>query len=288
MRKLLICYNLDAGQTQTLLPTLKTVFKAQMVEASFIPLNQLLSTKVKKAKSTGVTHIIAAGGDGTVNAVAAQAYKYKMILGVLPVGTLNHFAKDLGLPSQLELAVKLVCTGQPILIDVGMVNQYIFLNNSSIGVYPALVKEREKHQSFLGKWPAALLALFKVAIKLRRYHITLRFESETLNIRTPFLFVGNNEYQLHKIGLTNRTRIQSGNLSLYWIKTSHFMPIVRIFARALTGQVRKDKAFEARTVGKVTLELPQKEVKVAFDGEVVRLKAPLHYEIKHKALQVIA
>ena len=288
MKKLLVCYNLKAGQTQTLLPTLKTAFKAQMVEASFIPFDQLVSTKVKKAKSTGVTHIIAAGGDGTVNAVAAQAYKYKMILGVLPVGTLNHFAKDLGLPLELESAVKLVCTGQPMLIDVGMVNQHLFLNNSSIGVYPALVKEREKHQSFWGKWPAVLLALLKVVMKIRRYHIILHFESEMLRIRTPFLFVGNNQYQLHKIGLTNRTSMQSGILSLYWIKTSYVAPIIRIFARAIIGQVRKDKAFEARTVRKITLELPQKEIRVAYDGEVVRLKTPLHYEMKHQALQVIA
>src|SRR6266851_2236389 len=109
----------------------------------------------KQAVRDKWTVIVAGGGDGTVNTVASQVIGTDKILGVLPLGKYNHFARNLKIPVEVELAAQGIVSGRTIKVDVGKVNSRNFLNNSSLGLYPTIVSEREKKQRLgAGKWPA--------------------------------------------------------------------------------------------------------------------------------------
>src|SRR5215210_8066918 len=136
--------------------------------------------------------IVAGGGDGTINAVASQIVGTNRTLGVLPLGTLNHFAKDLGIPLDLEGATANLLEGHVEQVDVGEVNGRIFLNNSSLGLYPSIVRHREKQQERLGrgKWPAFIWATLTMLKRYPFLNVRLSTDKEELLRRTPFIFVG--------------------------------------------------------------------------------------------------
>jgi diacylglycerol kinase family enzyme len=139
--------------------------------------------------------IVAGGGDGTISAVAGALVDTGIALGVLPLGTLNHFAKDLGIPLELEAAVRVLAEGRTARIDVGEVNGRIFVNNSSLGLYPEIVRLRERQQKRFGR--AKWVAFARAAVAtLRRYPflgVSLTIDGAKALRRTPFVFIGNNE-----------------------------------------------------------------------------------------------
>src|SRR5688572_26255591 len=149
----------------------------------------------QRAARSDADIIVAGGGDGTINAVASAALESGKTLGLLPFGTMNHFAKDLHIPLDLDRAIQTIVAGNVINVDVGEVNGRIFVNNSSLGLYPSIVRERQKQERLgWGKWPAYVWAAFAV---LRRYpflDIRLNVDEKEFITRTPFVFIGNNEY----------------------------------------------------------------------------------------------
>ena len=174
---------------------------------------------VRQAIRAGAPAVVAAGGDGTVSAVASALIGGEVPLGILPVGTLNHFAKDLGLPLALEEAVEVVQNGNVRVVDAGEVNGRIFLNNSSIGVYPRLVELRDRYRERgITKWIAAAWAGLAV-LRLRPF-MGVRIESPegVLLRRTPFVLVGNNEYHMSGLHPTSRESLTGGKLALYVMK----------------------------------------------------------------------
>ena len=142
--------------------------------------------------------VVAGGGDGSVAAVAAALVGTDVVLGVLPMGTLNHFAKDMGIPLALEKAVQTLFTGRVARVDVGEVNGRVFLNNSSIGFYPRIVREREREQrEGYSKWRAFAQAAALIVRRSRTLHVELDdAHGRHQSYDTPFLFVGNNRYAL--------------------------------------------------------------------------------------------
>ena len=156
-----------------------------------------ISAAMRRAVEDGCEALVAGGGDGTINSGASAAVERGIPLGVLPLGTLNHFAKDLGIPLDLEEAAKVVLEGVVCKVDVGEVNGRIFLNNSSLGVYPAIVRLRERYQATVGgKWIAALWAGLTVLRRSPFMAVRIVAEGETIVRRTPLVLVGNNEYRM--------------------------------------------------------------------------------------------
>ena len=186
--------------------------------------------------------IVAGGGDGTVNIVASQVIGTDKILGVLPLGTFNHFARDLKIPADLELAAQAFVSGRTIEVDVGEVNGRIFLNDSSLGLYPTIVREREKKQRLgAGKWPAFVWA---AVAALRRYpflDVRLSADGKEFRRRTPFVFIGNNEYQMERLNIGVRECLDKGQLSLYITNRTGRWGLIRLALRALCGRLREDK-----------------------------------------------
>jgi diacylglycerol kinase family enzyme len=202
---------------------------------------------------------------------------------------MNHVAKDLKIPLDLEGAVETIAAGRAARVDVGEVNGKIFLNNSSLGLYPRIIHEREKQQRLgWGKWPAYLWAALAV---LRRYpflDIRLGADGKELTGRTPFVFVGNNEYQMERFDVGGRACLDNGELSVYTTHGTGRLGLVRLALRALLGGLRQERDFLAFTTTDMWISTRHKRVRVALDGEVTIMEPPLHYHVRPGALRVLA
>jgi diacylglycerol kinase family enzyme len=244
----------------------------------------------RHALSNGARAIVAGGGDGTVGSVAGALVGTDRPLGVLPLGTLNHFAKDLRIPLELEEAARNICEGWTVPVDVGEVNGRIFVNNSSLGLYPLIVRRREKLQERdgSGKWPAFLRASLAV---LRRYpfmSVRLDADGHEISRKTPFVFVGNNEYRVENLQMGARDRLDAGRLSLYVAHRTGRLGLLRLTLSALFGRLREAHDFDALRAREIWVETRRpKRLPVATDGEVSVLSTPLHYRIRPGALKVI-
>jgi diacylglycerol kinase family enzyme len=234
--------------------------------------------------------LIAGGGDGTVNAIASVLAGTPTPLGVLPLGTLNHFAKDAGIPLDLPDAVRAIADRRTKRIDVGRVNDHIFVNNSSIGVYPSLVEARERLRARgLWKWTAFVLATADVLRREGEMTIQLERKRAMFAARTPFVFVGNNEYLVEGVRLGARTRLDAGLLYAYFAPPVRTRDLPKLFARALFGVARRGHALESISGRELWIETPfAPTFQVACDGEVLTLASPLHYQSWPGALTVFA
>jgi diacylglycerol kinase family enzyme len=244
----------------------------------------------RRALTNGARAVVAGGGDGTVGSVAGALVGTDRPFGVLPLGTLNHFAKDLRIPLTLAEAARNVCEGQAVPVDVGEVNGHIFVNNSSLGLYPRIVRRREKLQERegSGKWSAFLRASLAV---LRRYpfmHVRLDADGHEIARKTPFIFVGNNEYQVENLQMGARSCLDAGRLSLYVAHRTGRLGLLRLALSALLGRLRQEEDFDSLCAREIWVETRRpKRLPVATDGEVLLLSTPLHYRIRPGALKVI-
>ncbi|MEO8260138.1 MAG: diacylglycerol kinase family protein [Acidobacteriota bacterium] len=246
-----------------------------------------IATAVRTAVAEGADVVAAVGGDGTVNAVASVLVDSETPLAVIPLGTLNHFAKDSGIPLDLERAVSTIAAGHTTQVDVGEVNGRIFLNNSSIGVYPDIVVERQElRRHGYRKWTAFAVAIVKVLRNYRGLVVRITSGESTHSLRTAFLFVGNNEYHVEGRQLGARDRLDSGRLFAYFAPRVHGRDLPKLLASAVIGRTHETlESFDAVTL---RVETPgRRRLRVATDGEVAVMATPLHYRVRTGALRVI-
>jgi len=243
----------------------------------------------RKAIAGGVQVVVAGGGDGTINAVASVVAGSGVDFGVLPLGTLNHFAKDLGIPLELDEAVRNVAEGRRVEVDVGEVNDRIFLNNSSLGLYPDIVRDREKQQHRLGrgKWLAATWAAVAALRRFPFLDVGVGVDGRQHARRTPFVFIGNNEYIMQGLAIGERQRLDGGTLSLYVAQRPGRLGLVRFAWRALCGRLAQERDFDVMLSDKFDIKTRHRRLRVATDGEVTVMTTPLHYRIRPAALAVI-
>ncbi len=243
----------------------------------------------RKAAASGAPAVVAAGGDGTVNAVASGLVGLEVPLGVLPVGTLNHFAKDLGLPLELDKAVEVIANGRSKTVDVGEVNGRVFLNNASIGVYPRVVELRERYrEKGVAKWIAAGWAA--LAVLRRRPFLGVRIESPegVLVRRTPFVLVGNNEYRMTGLQPASRDSLTEGHLAVYIMKAQRRQSLIRVAWIVLRHGVEETPELDFISVKVATVETRRRNLQVALDGEIVTLQSPLRFKVLPGALRALA
>ena len=213
----------------------------------------------------------------------------EIAFGVLPTGTLNHFAKDLGLPLELADAVRTIAQGAVRRVDVGQVNGRLFLNNSSIGVYPRVVELRQRQQSAgSGKWLAALWASLAVLRRRPFMGVRIRTADETVVRSTPFVFVGNNRYRMVGIRAASRESLTEGRLAVYVMHAPRRRSLVALAARVFWRGVDKVEELELFDVTEATIETRRSRLLVSLDGEVTVLDSPLDYRILPQALPVLA
>lgn len=242
-----------------------------------------------EAVRSGVDAVVAGGGDGTVRAVAARLAGGPIPLGVLPVGTLNHFARDLGIPVDLPGAVKVIAEGQVHALDVGEVNGEVFVNNSVLGFYPPVVKvrDRERQERQRNKWLATLSAAVKVLPRHPPLRIRVRAGEHDLVRETLFAFIGNNEYEMSAFSYGARARLDSGDLYIYIAKIRSGLGLAGLLLRSLFGDVKESDRLDCLSAPELTIEMKQRTVPVYLDGEVQVLETPLRYRNRVRALRVI-
>ena len=249
-----------------------------------------LEEVARRALGNGARALVAGGGDGTVGTLASLVAGTGRALGILPLGTLNHFAQDLEIPLTLEEAARTVCEGRVVEVDAAEVNGRIFVNNSSLGLYPRIVLRRERLQERegSGKWSAFLRAALAV---LRRYpFLNVRLDADGRRIvrKTPFVFVGNNEYQMENLQLGGRDRLDAGRLSLYVAHRTGRLGLLRLAVSALLGRLRQAHDFDALSAQEIWIETRRpKRLRVATDGEVTIMRTPLCYRVRPRALRVV-
>jgi diacylglycerol kinase family enzyme len=242
----------------------------------------------KAAVGNGADMVVAGGGDGTINAVAAALVHTQCVLGVLPLGTLNHFAKDLEIPLDLEPAVDVLTRGSVMSVDVGLVNDQIFLNNSGLGLYPAIVLARESHQEQgWSKWPAAAWATLKALARYWRLTIKVSVEGKEIVRTTPIVFIGNNEYVLDGVQIPSRERLTAAVLCLYIPHPTGRLKLLWFSVRALFGRPRTGDDFDALLVTECRIESWHRHLRISIDGEVRHLPTPLHFKVQPGALRVM-
>jgi diacylglycerol kinase family enzyme len=247
---------------------------------------QLTTTARRLARDGDVDAVVAAGGDGTVSAVAAGLVGTEVALGVIPLGTLNHFSKDLGI-KDLESAIAAIASGATKRIDVGEVNGRTFINNSSIGLYPEMVVKRDDHQknNGHGKWVAMARAAWHTLLRFPLLHVAIALAGSVFSARTPFVWIGNNEYALGMRELGSRTRLDGGQLSVYTIRSASRWKMFVAMVKALFR--RSDPELETQLVDRADIVTRKRRLKVALDGEVVRMASPLTYRSRPGALVVL-
>ena len=235
--------------------------------------------------------VAAGGGDGTVSVVAGVLAGSDVPLGVLPLGTLNHFARDLGIPTDLQEAVAVLATGSPSLVDVAEVNGRTFINNSAIGLYPLMVLDRETQQKRLGrsKRLAMLVAGARTLARFRHHRLQITInDADEATLDTPLLFVGNNDYELVLPEAGKRQTLDDGQLCVMVLRSRSRAGLIAALFRALVGRTRADDLIRLDDVIRLRVTSRRSHLAVAIDGETQHLPTPLDYRIRPGALKVLA
>jgi YegS/Rv2252/BmrU family lipid kinase len=234
--------------------------------------------------------VIVGGGDGTISNAASALIGSQTALGILPLGTLNHFARDLGLPTDIKEAAKLIAAGRKRQVDVAEMNERLFINNSAIGLYPLMVIDRDLQRVRRGrsKRLAMILASLRTLARFNPQRLTLTVNDQKARVDTPLLFVGNNEYRTDIGAAGRRDSIEGGVLSVYVMRKKTRRGLIGASIRALLNRSRPDDMVRIEGVERLRVSSRKRQLAVSLDGEVVRAQPPLEYKIRKKALRVIA
>lgn len=295
MRKIAVIINSGSGasdgDSNELKNRLSEIFLSHGVEAQIeiAESGENLMKLAAVAAKSDAEIIVAGGGDGTISGIASKIIETEKTLGVLPLGTLNHFSKDLQIPQDLEEAARVIAENNVKEIDAAEVNGRVFINNSSIGLYPQIVRRREQQQRLgKGKWAAAFWAATAVLRRYPFFNIKLQIDAREVSRKTPFVFVGNNEYAMDFLNIGKRASLSDGKLSVYLLHKTGRAGLFMLALRSLFGAMQRAKDFESVETDEITIDTRRpKKLLVALDGEVEALETPLCYRIRPRSLRVI-
>jgi len=247
------------------------------------------------------TAVVAVGGDGTINTVAQAAHAVGCAMGVVPQGTFNYFARTHGIPDDPADAVRLLLDGAPSPVRVAAINDRVFLVNASLGLYPDLLEDREAYKARFGRsrWVAFWAASATLLRAQRQLRLQIEDGTGARSVRTLTLFVGNNRLQLEQLGLQQPTPAESAQvhapeqnrITAVILRPIGTLSMVRLMlhgAMGTLGEAQSVEHFEfEHMVVKPTLPSGRRGVKVAFDGEVTRMRAPLEFRVLAKPLYLV-
>ena len=242
------------------------------------------------AEARGADALVAAGGDGTISTAAGAVAGTDLPLGVLPMGTLNHFARDSGIPLDLREAAAVIAAGRTRRVDAAEVNGLLFVNNSAVGLYPMLVRDREAQQRRLGrtKRRAMLVAAARALWRFSSRRLTVRFAGMKAPLESPLLFVGNNKYETGLLRLGRRAAIDRGELCLYAPLAGTRLSFVWICLRAVFGRPDRQRDFlTVKGIEEVEVDSRRRQLMVTMDGEARPMETPLRYRVRKGALTLI-
>lgn len=249
-----------------------------------------LPAAIRQAVDGGHKVLVAVGGDGTITAVAEAAAAHDRTLGIVPTGTFNFVARGFGIPETLDEAVDFLIDGSERRISAAEVNGRLFLNNASLGLYPAILRKRE---GIYRRWGRSRLAAHWSVVRtvfgaFRPLHLRVTVDGKVIRARTPLVFVARSAFQLDHYGLDGAEAVRSGRFALFLAPD---VPPARLFLMALRlafRGLRAGRDIELVEGSDILVETTRRKLLVARDGERSSLSAPLHFRIRRNALKVIA
>ncbi|MGG7566096.1 diacylglycerol/lipid kinase family protein [Rhodovulum sp. DZ06] len=254
-----------------------------------------MSARARAAAEAGAGVVVACGGDGTICAVAeglAQARaggESGAALGVLPAGTFNYFARGLGLPERIAPAARIIAEGHTRPLATGAVNGRLFLNNASIGVYPAILREREQIYARFGR--SRLAAYWSVLRVLRGFGGPLRLHIEAdgreIRTRSPLAFVAGSAYQLDLLGVDGAEAIRGGRLALLLAPDDHPGGLVRRALRLGARRAERGEDYTLVAARSIRIHAGPGARLVARDGERARMRGPFEFTLSAHALRAV-
>lgn len=249
-----------------------------------------VAKRAKEAVAAKAPLVIAGGGDGSISAAAGAIAGSETILGILPLGTLNHLARDLGIPFDIDQAAAIIGAGNEQRIDVAEINGRIFVNNSALGLYPLMVVDRDGQQKRLGrsKKLAMAVAAGRTIVRFRHSRVTICAAGDRVAIDTPLLFIGNNNYDVALPTAGKRASLTDGKLCVLVLRKKGRLGLFAAAVRALLGMTRDDDMIRLDAVEELRVESRRSHLTVAIDGETEQLQSPLTYKIRKGALRVMA
>ncbi len=243
----------------------------------------------RQALRDGADLVVALGGDGTQSAVAGVLAGSDAVMGVLPGGTFNYFAREAGVGDTVEAALDTLETGTVRRIDVGEVNGRIFLNNANFGVYPRILERREAIYQRWGR--SRLMAYWSVLVTLwdsrDPMHLILTADGETREFHTALAFAARSAYQLENLGLDGAEAVRRGKIALFLAKGHRPAELLSAAFRLAVGSSVRGQDFDLMVADEITIETRQHRRTIAFDGEKERLTSPFHLKVHREALAII-
>lgn len=241
--------------------------------------------------------VIAVGGDGSLNTVAQAAHAAGCAMGVIPYGTFNYFARTHGIATEPAVAARQVLQARPMPVQVGVINDRVFLVNASLGIYPELLQDREAYKARFGRsrWVAFLAAGATLLRAQRRLRLHIETGSEVRDVQTLTLFVGNNRLQLQQFGAEPEDTIAGtpgdGSMAALMLKPIGTLSMLKLMLHGAMGRLGEAagvESFEFRhMVIRPTLSTSHRDVVVAFDGEVARMRAPIDIRVLDQPLYLL-
>ncbi|MAU46985.1 MAG: diacylglycerol kinase [Yangia sp.] len=252
--------------------------------------SQDLTEAARRAlRQSGADMLVAAGGDGTIAAVAAASHDEGVPMGVIPQGTFNYFARGLDIPEDMEGAIDVLANGELHDMPLGEVNGDVFLNNASLGVYPLILHRRESiynrwGRSRIAAYWSVLLALsgFRRPLKLR-----IVIDGQERKVRTSLVFVANSAYQLERFNLDGVEAVRDGKFALFTAKGERSIDLVRTALKLAGGAAQKGADFDLVTARDITIHTGRPKALVARDGEKALMKTPIRVRLRDVPLRVM-
>lgn len=243
-----------------------------------------------RAVRDGFRIVVAAGGDGSVAGVAHALAGTQAALAVLPLGTFNYFARGLNMPEDPKAAARAILSGQPHDIRVGTLNGRVFLNNVAIGLYPAILEEREATYARFGRYRLlAHIASLRTILRFQAPHRMDLYQDDTrMRIRTPMLFVARSAYQLDQFGLEGGEAISDDRFVVFLAHQQTRLGFLRLAWRLIRKRVDHGRDVIVSTPRRLAVAVRgRRQIAVALDGEKLKMKLPLRIQLNDHALRVI-
>ncbi|MGQ0661450.1 diacylglycerol/lipid kinase family protein [Sphingosinicella sp.] len=269
---------------------LRAAFEAARVEADIhlVEADGIAEAFADAVQAPRLDAVVAAGGDGTVSCAAGHLAGTQRPLGLLPLGTLNHLARDAGITADLDAAAAVIAVGHARPIDVAEVNGRVFVNNSGVGLYPDMVRFRGAEQEQgRSKRLAMLSASLRALRSFRRRRLWISAPGVETPIRTPLLFVGNNRYRASLFALGHRETLDAGELSLHAVRARSRAHLFWAGLRGLIGRLDQQRDFVTIYADRATISSDRPHLTISADGETFTMETPLEYRIRPKALRLI-
>lgn len=243
--------------------------------------------KQKHQRDGGI--VVAAGGDGTLNSVAQILQGTQICMGIIPLGTFNYVARALDIPLDPFAAAQVIVKGHRQAIHLGSVNGYVYLNNASIGLYPKIIEQREAYNIRFGRFRtvammSGLIVLLREQLKLK---LRLTVDGQKIPMETPLVFFGNNQLQLADLKLTLADCAAQGKLAAVAMSQLTRWQMVKLIHRLQQGSFEKAPEVSSFCATEIKIEARRKHMKVAIDGEIIKMNTPLLFKVSHNALQVM-